>query len=246
MKTNASKKSRNHSAASVPSMQIADALAYFDFSTGYPKWTVDQPTLTEPYLQEIGLTLIDGVGQGVMGNDVELLKKCCMALRERLCFNVEDMRVPLQMGGPKVISMMSPFQLAVLFGRLPICEFLFNFALTMPGSVLRTGIDAPLPMISQLMCKVPQASPTVQTQITLMVQDFSDRFAALLAQTDPEQLDPTSGMLFDPSVVQKLQLAGPMITASLLKHGALLAQQALQKATPQATQDNDLDPQHRL
>jgi hypothetical protein len=246
MKTNTSKKSSNPGAAPVPSMQTADALAYFDFSSGYPQWTVPQTTITEPYLQEIGLTLIDGVGQGVFGNDVDLLKKCCMALRERLCFNVEDMRVPFQMGGPKVISMMSPFQLAVLFGRLPICEFLFNFALTLPGSALRTGIDAPVSMINQLMCKVPTARAPERDQITLMATDFADRFAASLAQTNAEQLDPTSGMLFNPEMVKKLQLAGPMITASLLKQSALLAQQALQQTTPQAIQGLGLDENHRL
>ena len=245
MKSNTSKKSPN-SGASVPNMQITDALAYFDFSTGYPQWTVDETSITEPFLREIGLTLLDGIGQGVMGNDLDLLKKCSMALRERLCFNVEDMRVPFQMGGPKVISMMSPFQLAVLFGRLPLCEYLFNFALTMQGSVLRAGIDAPLPMITQLVRKVPQATPTEQAQIKSMLQDFSDRFAASLAQTDPDELDPASGMLFKTEMLQILDFAATMVTAALLKQNALLAQQALQKATPQAPQEGNLDAQHRL
>lgn len=245
MKSNTSKKPIG-SGASVPAMQIADALAHFDFSTGYPQWTVDEASITAPYLQEIGLTLMDGIGQGVMGNDIELLKKCSMALRERLGFNVEEMRVPFQMGGPKVISMMSPFQLAVLFGRLPVCEYLFNFAMTMQGSALRTGIDAPVPMIVQLVRKVPQAKPTEQAQIKLMLQDFSDQLAASLAKTNPEELDPATGMLFTPGLLQVLHFAGPMITAALLKQSALLAQQALRKSTPQAAQGSDLDPQHRL
>lgn len=245
MKSNTSKKSTN-SGTSVPNMQIADALAYFDFATGYPKWAVNEASITEPYLNEIGLTLFDGIGQGVMGNDIQLLKKCSMALRECLGFNVEDMRVPFKMGGAKVISMMSPFQLAVFFGRIPLCEYLFNFALTMKGSVLRTGIDAPLPMIVQLVRKVPQAKPVEQAQIKLMIQDFSEQLAASLAQTNPEELDPASGMLFEPSLLKELNIAGPMISASLLKHNALLAQQALQKSTPQATQEHDLNPQHRL
>lgn len=245
MKSNTSKKS-NVSGTSVPNMQIADALAYFDFATGYPQWTVDEASITYPYLQEIGMTLMDGIGEAVMGNDIELLKKCGMALRERLCFNIEEMRVPFQMGGPKVISMMSPFQLAVLFGRLPLCEYLFNFALTMPGSALRAGIDAPVPMICQLVRNLSQAKPAEQVQITSMIQDFSEQLAASLAKTNPEELDPASGMLFSPALLQQLHIAGPMITASLLKHSALLAQQALQKATPQATQGDDLDLQQRL
>ena len=180
MKSNTSKKS-TVSGTSVPNMQIADALAYFDFATGYPQWIVDEASITYPYLHEIGMTLMDGIGQAVMGNDIELLKKCGMALRERLCFNIEEMRVPFQMGGPKVISMMSPFQLAVLFARLPLCEYLFNFALTMPGTALRAGIDAPVPMICQLVRNLPQAKPAEQVQIQSMLQDFSDQLAASLA-----------------------------------------------------------------
>jgi hypothetical protein len=244
MKSNTSKKLPK-GGASVPNMQVADALAYFDFSSGYPEWAVDQTSVTDPYLQEIGLTLMDGVGQGVMNNDLELLKKCSMALRERLCFNVEEMRVPLQMGGPKVTSMMSPFQLAVLFGRFPLCKYLFTFALTMPATVIRAGIDAPVPMICQLVRKYPQANPSEQMQITLMVQDFSERLAASLAQTNPEELEPASGMLFKSDLLHQLGFAGPMITTALLKHGALLAQQALDETTPLPPKGN-LDPQHRL
>ena len=245
MKSNASKK-LHKARTPVPDMQIPDALAYFDFSTGHPEWAVDQASVTDPYLQEIGLTLIDGVGQGVITNDLDLLKKCSMALRERLCFNVEEMRLPFQMGGPKVISMMSPFQLAALFGRLPLCEYLFNFALTMPGTVIRAGIDAPVPMICQLARKFPQANPSEKMQIRLMVQDFSERLAASLAQTNPEELDPAKGMLFQSDLLHQLGFAGPMITAGLLKHGALLVQQALQQATAQAPRDDNSDPQHRL
>jgi hypothetical protein len=80
----------------------------------------------------------------------------------------------------------------------------------------------------------------------LMVQNFSERLAASLAQTNPEELDPASGMLFEPALLHNLGFAGPMITAALHKQSALLAQQALQKTTPQASVGDDADPQHRL
>jgi hypothetical protein len=212
-------------------LSLADVLSLINFQRKTATWHV-RPKWTDAQINAVGNMVCQELLDAVSHNNSDQLRQCYLILRELLGVNVEELRLPVSTIAPGKIWYATPFQLATAQCHLEVCETLFTLAIEANFSIIRTGIDTPITMIKQL-CEHARHT-TVSNHHAAILQlasSFADRLIQALAQQDPIQLDPTTGMLFDPDISAALGDAGRLISQSASRHRTELERAELKQAS---------------
>ena len=135
-------------------------------------------------------------------------------------------------------------QRAFLFGGIPIIEKLFELSLNSPKHPIRAGIDTPVPMFSHFDGRIATgtaATPLSNAYMALATK-MADQLAVKLAALDPAELDPTTGLIFEPGLASKLKEGYPILMKSFQQQFAHLQQAAIESVSarpPLGSQTDD-------
>lgn len=202
-------------------LTLQGALALLDLTTSPFTWRVGTNAISQADLQVIGQCFFDGLDSALSTHDTAAFMLCCRALRECLCYDLEEHRLRVKIPNSNVVAVMPLFQTAAFMGQLDICEQLFDYALTLPAHPLRSGLDCPFSMVSHALREnARKNTPEWAALETHVITEFVD----LLAQTHPEQLQPGVGMLFDSKFAAKVGPGMSKVHQALVnKHATLIA-----------------------
>lgn len=212
-------------------LSLADIFPLIDFQRKTATWNV-RPNWTDVQINAVGKMVCQELLNATAHNNCDQLRKCYLILRELLGVNVEELRLPVSTISPGKIWYATPFQLATLYGHLEACETMFTLALEANFPILRSGIDTPITMIKQL-CERAKQTTDIHHRgaISQLARSFADRLIRVLAEQDPLELNPETGMLFQPNIRVALGQAGVLIAQSANEYRAQLESAELKQTS---------------
>lgn len=176
-------------------MSVATALSYLDFSVFPPEPKSTHAALGDELVHRIGHTLLDGIRAAFVQHDTAKFVQCYEALHYCLGGDMESRLVNFGPSG-KVSFLMTAYQAAVAFDHVDMVTALFKTCLASPEYPIRAGISTPMTMITHAFSTGKQGAPEREAAWMAIVDDMIAALVERLAEVGPDDLCPTTGMVF--------------------------------------------------